>query len=120
MPEEESKRPFIFKKDENEQGYTIHNSESMEEKPTIDIDSPAANRKHTSIPRLLNLTMKERIHVCSILEKFRKRQIELLESESITDPDPFEPTYIFYCFKGMSNQLDNGDSVLRCESPSKS
>jgi hypothetical protein len=34
------------------------------------------------------------------LRKFRNRQRVLLDTDDIEDPDPFEPTYIFYCFHG--------------------
>lgn len=35
-----------------------------------------------------------------VLRKYRKMQQELLGSDCIDDPDPFVPTYVFYCFTG--------------------
>jgi len=36
-----------------------------------------------------------------ILAKFRSKQMAMLgEDEYSSDPDPFHPTYIFYCFQG--------------------
>lgn len=66
---------------------------------TIDLDSPEADHRarmkalQTRLPRLDNKMLY-------VLNKFRKRQILLLMDEDIEDPNPYLPTYIFYCFTG--------------------
>ena len=35
-----------------------------------------------------------------VMYKYRKRQRQLLENDDIEDPDPYVPTYVFYCFTG--------------------
>lgn len=35
-----------------------------------------------------------------VMYKYRKRQRQLLEDNDIEDPDPYDPTYVFYCFTG--------------------
>ena len=67
--------------------------------PTIDLDSPEADHRarrrelQARLPRLDNKMLY-------VLNKFRKRQILLLMDEDIEDPNPYLPTYIFYCFTG--------------------
>jgi hypothetical protein len=67
--------------------------------PTIDLESPEADYRarrkelQSRLPRLDNKTLY-------VLNKFRKRQILLLMDEDIEDPNPYLPTYIFYCFTG--------------------
>ena len=66
---------------------------------TIDIDSPEADARarrrelQARLPRLDNKMLY-------VLNKYRKRQILLLMDEDIEDPNPYLPTYIFYCFTG--------------------
>ena len=66
---------------------------------TIDLDSPEADARarrrdlQARLPRLDNKMLYA-------LNKYRKRQILLLMDEDIEDPNPYLPTYIFYCFTG--------------------
>jgi len=35
-----------------------------------------------------------------VIAKFRTKQLALLGDDYSSDPDPFHPTYVFYCFQG--------------------
>jgi hypothetical protein len=72
-------------------------------RPSIDIDSPRGDKdeRHKQFKKLL--TKYGKVDYCKayhVLRKFRNRQRVLLETDDISDPDPFAPTYIFYCFTG--------------------
>lgn len=75
----------------------------MDPKPSIDIESPLAStserRKEFNklLPKYDKISYMKMYH---IMKKFRTRQRILLDSDDIEDPDPFMPTYIFYCFQG--------------------
>jgi len=76
-------------------------------RPTVDTDLPVAHEKLQSIrrrqmkERMPVLTPKERRRMSYILAKFRTKQMALLGEETYSsDPDPFHPTYVFYCFQG--------------------
>jgi len=69
----------------------------MDPKPTIDLDSPQCKRKATFVPKF-----DPRVYC--VMKKFRNRQRLLLESNDIQDPDPFLPSYIFYCFQKKEDQ----------------
>jgi hypothetical protein len=68
-------------------------------KPTIDPESPKTSRSQP-LERIPKRSKKDQSRVYYMMRKFRQRQEELLGTENIEDPDPFEPTYIFYCFQG--------------------
>jgi hypothetical protein len=68
-------------------------------KPTIDPESPKTSRRKL-LERIPKRSKKDQCRVYYMMRKFRQRQEELLGTENIEDPDPFEPTYIFYCFQG--------------------
>jgi len=74
--------------------------EDMTPKPTIDPDSPVASRGKDGLKRMPKSDSRVRIRACYIVNKFRNRQRALLDCDDITDPDPFVPTYLFYCFQG--------------------
>ena len=65
----------------------------MTPRPTINPELPQMHRKRKPIA-------KYNQQVSYIVNKFRKRQMVLLDTDDIEDPDPFMPTYIFYCFTG--------------------
>ncbi len=66
-------------------------------KPTIDIDSPATKRPNDIVKSVIKKNRRD----YHILKKFRELQIDLLNDSDNEDPDPFEPTYIFFCFTGI-------------------
>jgi len=72
-------------------------------KPSIDPDSPKADHKER-YKEFLKLFPKYRKaeygKMYYTVNKFRNRQRILLDTNDIEDPDPFCPTYIFYCFTG--------------------
>ena len=67
--------------------------EEMTPRPTIDVDSPRIRRTRQPIVKYNRKTSY-------IVNKFRKRQMILMDTNDIEDPDPYVPTYIFYCFTG--------------------
>ena len=75
-------------------------------RPTIDTDLPVAPEKILSIrrrqlkDRMPPLTEKERRRMSYVIAKFRTKQLALLGDDYSPDPDPFHPSYVFYCFQG--------------------
>lgn len=75
-------------------------------RPTIETDLPTApeklqsQRRRQHKERMPPLTPKERSRMCYIVTKFRNKQTALLGGDYSSDPDPYCPTYIFYCFQG--------------------
>lgn len=72
-------------------------------KPSIDPDSPRGDRKQREkefLKLLPKYSKAEYARTYYVMKKFRNRQKVLLDAEDIEDPDPFYPTYLFYCFKG--------------------
>lgn len=72
-------------------------------RPWIEVDSPRAEKgvRHKELKKLLaNSGTVDYCKTYHVLRKFRNRQRILLETDDIEDPDPFMPTYIFYCFTG--------------------
>jgi hypothetical protein len=72
----------------------------MEEtqKPTIDPESPVSNRK--AVKRIPKYEGRDYQRMYYVMKKYRTLQTELLDEDEWDDPDPFIPTYIFYCFTG--------------------
>lgn len=60
-----------------------------------------ALRKRHFEKRMPVLTPKERRRMSYVVSKYRKKQMALLDGEYVSDPDPFCPTYVFYCFQGV-------------------
>ena len=50
--------------------------------------------------RIPKYEKKDYAKMYRVMKKFREKQQMLLGEESIEDPDPFDRTYVFYCFKG--------------------
>ena len=76
-------------------------------RPTINTDLPEGSsqlqtyRRRQIVKRMPALTAKEKARMSYIVCKFRKKQMALLgEDDYCSDPDPFRPTYVFYCFQG--------------------
>lgn len=76
----------------------------MTPKPTIDPESPTL----PLVEKIRRNEMKKRIpkyegsdyaKMYRVMKKYRDKQEELLEGVDC-DPDPFVPTYVFYCFQG--------------------
>lgn len=72
-------------------------------KPTIDLHSPEAEyteRRKEFLKLFPKYSKLDYGKMYYIMKKFRIRQQLLLDADDIEDPDPFYPTYVFYCFKG--------------------
>lgn len=77
--------------------------DGMTPRPTIDLGSPRAcsQERYKEFKKLLpKYNRKDYGKMYYVMKKFRERQRDLLEKENIEDPDPYMPTYIFYCFQG--------------------
>lgn len=75
----------------------------MTPRPTIEIDSLNANYKERQKEFLKMFPKYSKVDYGKMyytMKKFRNRQRVLLHTNDIEDPDPFFPTYLFYCFKG--------------------
>ena len=70
-------------------------------KPTIQPMSPYLKRPDINRKKIVSYEPKERARVYRVMKKFRDKQCFLLGDKSIEDPDPFDPSYIFYCFTGI-------------------
>lgn len=70
-------------------------------KPTIDVQSPHLKRLDVYRKKMAAYGGRDRAKVYRTMKKFRTKQIILLGDKSIEDPDPFDPSYVFYCFTGV-------------------
>ena len=69
-------------------------------RPTLDVDNlkDILRKKH---PKYFDCNARDKARIQYVLTKFRKLQQKLLEPDTdVKDPDPYVPTYIFYCFQG--------------------
>jgi hypothetical protein len=70
----------------------------MEARPTLDLDnleSPSSLVK--SRRRALKRAMLRTSRASDVVSKYRRKQRRLLDGESDSDPDPYDPYYVFYC-----------------------
>jgi hypothetical protein len=77
--------------------------EVMTPRPEIDPESPRTSsreRYKEFSKRLPKYDKNDYGKMYYTLKKFRNRQRVLLDDDDIEDPDPYVPTYIFYCFQG--------------------
>lgn len=79
--------------------------EDMTPRPTIDPESPTKSllirmRNTELTKRIPKYVGKDYRKMYYVLNKYRKKQADLLEGDDIEDPDPFSADYIFYCFNG--------------------
>ena len=72
-----------------------------------DLDSPPALRKQREDDlkkRYPKLTPRTKRRIRYILTKFREKQKKMLDKvykdPDYDDPDPYDETYLFYCFTG--------------------
>jgi hypothetical protein len=77
-------------------------------RPTLDVtnlDSPHRLHSHRrkvmkrAIKAVLDFSKKEKKIVSKIISRLRRRQKRYLGTKD-TDPDPYDPDYIFYCLEG--------------------
>ena len=72
-----------------------------------DLDCPAALQLHRILDfkkRFPKLTDRHKRRIRYILTKFRAKQKKMLDEAyddpDYDDPDPYDETYLFYCFTG--------------------
>lgn len=80
----------------------------MDSKPTLDIINLRVCEKHRRdwkrrISAIVHEDKKARSRANRILRKWRGKQEELT-GEEIEDPDPYQPTYVFYCLEAVQSQ----------------
>lgn len=57
-------------------------------------------RKNEMKKRMPKYEGKDYAKMYRTLKKFRQKQITLLDDPDIEDPDPYDTSYVFYCFTG--------------------
>jgi len=75
-------------------------------RPNIDTTQPEVSKDIINKRRLSqkkrmpfrSIEMKQRDYY--IVNKYRSKQKTLLEEEYDSDPDPYAPTFVFFCFQG--------------------
>ncbi len=73
----------------------------MDPRPTLQVDEltfPSAlraSRKRALLQRLSKWTKPDKQRLYRIMYKFRTKQRTL--DDDIEDPNPYKPTYVFYC-----------------------
>ena len=77
----------------------------MTPRPTVDPESPVPSllrkiRRNEMAKRIPKYNKKDYAKMYRVMKKYRSKQMDLLEDDDIEDPDPYVPTYVFYCFKG--------------------
>jgi hypothetical protein len=73
-------------------------------RPTIDPESPVPAllrkmRRNELAKRIPKYEKKDYAKMYRVMKKYRSKQEKLLE-EYESDPDPYDPSYVFYCFTG--------------------
>jgi hypothetical protein len=70
----------------------------MDPRPTLDVENLESPSELTKKRRR---TMKRAVHrstrASDVVSKYRRKQRRLLDGDSDSDPDPYDPDYIFYC-----------------------
>ncbi len=77
---------------------TFPPTDVMDPRPTLDVvnlDSPDSLRKKRRRYIKRALPPKDD-NVRKVLRRYRRRQFRELDSDT-SDPDPYDPSYIFYC-----------------------
>lgn len=73
----------------------------MDSRPTLDItnlDSPRTVQKKRQ--RDMKRAIRRDKNATTVVSKYRRKQRRLLDGDSDSDPDPYDPDYIFFCLKG--------------------
>lgn len=75
----------------------------MDAKPTLDISNLGYCAKHSRewkkrVKLVVHDNKKLRTKASRILSKWRVKQEELV-GDNIEDPNPYQPSYVFYCLE---------------------
>ena len=85
-------------------------SDDMTPRPTIDPESMVNSlaykvRKNEMAKKIPKYGPKDYAKMYRVMKKYRKKQLEMLEDDDdIEDPDPYAPSYVFYCFTGKAKE----------------
>jgi hypothetical protein len=71
----------------------------MDPKPTLDINKlEFCETRHREWKRHMKNLIRQSTRMNRIVHKWRKKQECLIGSDQ-EDPDPYKPTYVFYCLE---------------------
>lgn len=81
----------------------------MDLKPTLNVDDLRQCEEYRKewkrkIRELIHTDKKVRSRENRILRKWRDKQDELLGYEDEEDPDPYQPTYVFFCLEAKCEE----------------
>ncbi len=73
----------------------------MDPRPTLDVtnlDSPRTllKKRRRAMKRAMNRNKK----ASAVVAKYRRKQRRLSGESDVSDPDPYDSDYIFYCLEG--------------------
>ena len=73
----------------------------MDPRPTLEVvhlDSPRTllKRRKQDLKRAMNRNKK----ASAVVSKYRRKQRRLSGESDVSDPDPYDSDYIFYCLEG--------------------
>jgi hypothetical protein len=76
-------------------------------RPTIDPESPVPAllikmRRTEMSKRIPKYEKKDYAKMYRVMKKYRTKQADLVDYDS--DPDPYSPSYVFYCFTGKPKE----------------
>ena len=77
--------------------------DKMDPRPTIDVvnlDSPTRLRRQRRKAMELVFPKEEKKAASRVLSSYRRRQRRLW-GKTVTDPDPYDSDYIFFCLEGV-------------------
>lgn len=74
----------------------------MDSKPILDVEDLRYCAEHSREwkRRIKRIELSQKTKVSRILYKWRKRQAASLGYKS-EDPDPYNPSYVFFCLEGV-------------------
>ncbi len=84
-------------------------SDDMTPRPTIDPESMVNSlvykiRRTELAKKIPKYQPKDYAKMYRVMKKYRKKQLEMLEDDDIEDPDPYDRSYVFYCFTGKAKE----------------
>ncbi len=74
----------------------------MDPRPTLDVvhlDSPRRVYRARRRAMKLELPKEEKKLASRVVSRYRRKQTQLW-GKRVSDPDPYDPDYVFYCLEG--------------------
>ena len=84
-------------------------SDDMTPRPTIDPESMVNSlvykiRRTELAKKIPKYQPKDYAKMYRVMKKYRKKQLEMLDDDYDSDPDPYDRSYVFYCFTGKAKE----------------